>query len=61
MIKVAAVKRWNSETGTYFVFPNKRRLDGVGSLTVEPIEGTEEFVDESDLDDQGRVVRRLRN
>lgn len=55
MVVVAACKRRNPETGGMFVFPHKRRTDGVGSRTVEFIDGTDELVDASMLDDQGRL------
>jgi hypothetical protein len=57
MVVAAACKRWNSENGEMFVFPHKRRIDGVGSRTVEFIEGTYELVDASILDEQGRLRR----
>lgn len=56
MVMVGSCKRWNSETGELFVFPHKRRVDGVGSRTVEFIEGTYELVDASMLDEQGRLL-----
>jgi hypothetical protein len=56
MVIVAACKRWNSVNGEMFVFPHKRRIDGVGSRTVEFIEGTYELVDASMLDEQGRLL-----
>ncbi len=40
-----------------FRFPTKIRMDGVGSRTVDFIPGTEEWVDESRIDDQRRLVR----
>ncbi len=57
MVVVAACKRRNSENGEMFVFPHKRRIDGVGSCTVEFIEDTYELVDASMLDEQGRLPR----
>ena len=57
LIVVAACKRWNSEYGEMFAFPHKRRITGVGSRTVEFIEGTYELVDASMLDAQGRLLR----
>lgn len=56
LVVVAACKRRNSETGEVFVFPHKRRIDGVGSRTVEFSEGTYELVDASMLDGQGRLL-----
>jgi hypothetical protein len=57
MVVVAACKRWNSEDGKMCVFPHKRRIDGIGSRTVEFIEGTYELVDASMLDEQERLLR----
>lgn len=57
MVVVANCKRRNSETQEMFVFPHKRRIDGVGSRTVEFIEGTYDCVDASMLDEQGRLRR----
>jgi hypothetical protein len=56
MVVVAACKRRNSVTGEMFEFPHKRRIDGVGSRTVEFIEGTCELVDASMLDEQERLL-----
>jgi len=55
MVKIALYKKWNSVTGEYYIFLRKRRVGGVGSFSVEMIEGTEEFVHESALDEQGSV------
>lgn len=57
LIFVAACKRWNSDNQEMFAFPRKRRINGVGSRTVEFIEGTYELVDASMLDEQGRLLR----
>jgi hypothetical protein len=56
LVVVANCERRNSETGEMFIFPRKRRTDGVGSRTVEFIEGSYELVDASILDGQGRLL-----
>jgi hypothetical protein len=56
MVVVAACQRLNSEKDEMFVFPHKRRIDGVGSRTVDFIAGTEELVHISRLDGQGRLL-----
>jgi hypothetical protein len=53
---VAACQRWNSEKGEMFTFPHKRRIDGMGSRTVEFVAGTHQLVDISMLDGQGRLL-----
>lgn len=56
MVVVAACKKRNSEKDEMFEFPHNRRIDGVGSCTVEFIAGTEELVHMSRLDGQGRLL-----
>jgi hypothetical protein len=57
MVVVAACQRRNSEKDERFVFPHKRRIDGVGSRAVEFIGGTYQLVEASMLDGQGRLLK----
>jgi hypothetical protein len=56
LVEVANAKRWQSISGTYYTFPTKRLTSGVGSNTIEFIDGSREWVPALSIDEQSRYV-----